>query len=399
MIQVILRNYRKRKIRLLANILMIAAGIILIYTTILLNLSVSKGIEINENRLGADYMIVPEGTKELIDDEELLLTGAPVCVYMKQELVDQISQIDGVKEANVQFFAQTINASCCSVSNASRIIGANFEHNSIIKAWLENQTASELTEDQVVVGAKIGGTNNRIEILGKEYQIAGRLEETGGAFDNSILMNINETRNIVKDNPQYDHFWERYGQPESLISSIQLKIDGQKRSGIAQELKEIDGIDIIAEAEVYQNVNRQVDTLTGVLAGISMLIILITMVQLFAEFLNYALTRKSEWALLRAVGLNNRRLKGIIFGEAFVQILLGGIVGFCGSFVWFKYLLGVVGKNQVIPFVMPSMLVRCGIWAGIFMCYVLFAVIASSYPMWKSGKLDLAVTMMKGDID
>lgn len=399
MVPLIFREFRKRKIRLLANILIIAAGVILIYTTILLNLSVSKGIEINEDRLGADFMVVPEGTKDLIDDESLLLTGAPVCVYMEQEMADRLRQLKGVKEANVQFFAQTINASCCSVSNASRIIGISYEHNSMIKAWLKSQVSSELTESQVIVGANISGNGNRIEILGKRYQIVGRLDETGGAFDQSILMNIEEAQNIVSANPQYAHFWERYGQPQNLISSVQLKIDEKERSKILAALKEIDGIDIIAEAEVYQDVNAQMNTLVCVLAGICALVILITIAQLFAEFSNYAYARKSEWALFRALGINKAKLRGIIFGEAFVQILSGGVIGFAGGFVWLKFLLSVVGKSQVIPFVMPSMLVCVGIWAVILAGYLVFAAAALGYPMWKSGKLDLAVIMMKGDID
>ena len=94
MLHLILRNFRKRKIKFLANVLVIATGIIMIYSTIILHLAVSTGIEINENRLGADYMIIPEGTKKLMDDEDVLLTSAPICVYMKEELVEEIKKID-----------------------------------------------------------------------------------------------------------------------------------------------------------------------------------------------------------------------------------------------------------------------------------------------------------------
>ena len=112
MLHLILRNFRKRKIKFLANVLIIATGIVMIYSTIVLYLAVSTGIEINENRLGADYMVVPKGTKKLIDDDDMLLTSAPICVYMNKDLVKDIKKIDGVSNIDVQFFAQTLNASC-----------------------------------------------------------------------------------------------------------------------------------------------------------------------------------------------------------------------------------------------------------------------------------------------
>lgn len=101
MLHLILRNFRKRKIKLLANVLIIATGIVMIYSTIVLYLAVSKGIEINENRLGADYMIVPEGTKKLMDEDDVLLTSAPICVYMNEEIVKEIEKINGVSDVDV----------------------------------------------------------------------------------------------------------------------------------------------------------------------------------------------------------------------------------------------------------------------------------------------------------
>lgn len=399
MLHLILRNFRKRKIKFLANVLIIATGIVMIYSTIVLYLAVSTGIEINENRLGADYMVVPKGTKKLIDDDDMLLTSAPICVYMNKDLVKDIKKIDGVSNIDVQFFAQTLNASCCSVANASRIIGIDASENTLIKAWLSQQIKGELGKDQVIVGSDIPGKDGSLEILGKQYSIKGRLEQTGGALDNAILMDIYSAQKLVKNNLQFKHFWDKYGNPEDLISSIQIKVDLGKEEVVYNALKKIDGFDIIQEKEIYRNVNIQLGTIIKILSGICIITIALSIIQLFAEFSNQSQNRKSEWGLFRALGVDTTRLKLLILGEALIQIFFSCGIGVLGGVFWVSILLKIININQTIPFVMPSILVSIILVILIFIFYLIVAFAASLYPMKESGKIDLATIMMKGDID
>lgn len=238
-----------------------------------------------------------------------------------------------------------------------------------------------------------------MELLGEKYLIKGRLEQTGGALDNSILMNMSSTRNLVKNNPEFKHFWEKYGEPEELISSIQIKVESGKEESVYNLLKKLDGVDIIEEKEIYRNANVQLETIIKILSAVCIITILLSVIQLFAEFSNQSQSRKSEWGLFQALGVNKTRLKKLIFGEAFIQVFIGCIIGGLGGGFWVNILLKIMNVKQTIPFVMPSLSTYIAIASAIFSFYLVVAFAASLCPMLESGKLDLATVMMKGDID
>lgn len=399
MFRLIFQNLRKRKFQVIANIILVATGMSMIFIAVLMYTGVRDGIEISEKRLGADFLVVPEGTKELLDDEELLFTGAPVCVYMPQRYAEEISSIDGVEETDVQFFAQTLNASCCSAATASRVIGIGESSVSIIKAWLPGADHISLSSQEVIVGCNIPGIGNKIMILDKEYRIAGRLEETGGTLDNSILMSIAEARDIVKDNANFKHFWDRYGDPKELISSVQIQAGPGKKEAVQQALKEMEGIDVIVEKDVYETMSGQLRTISFIVLILGALVVVIMAIQLTAEFSNFARTRKAEWGLMRALGANKGDLRLLIFGEAAFLVVSGGLAANAATFVWFKGILRQLEARHVFPFVMPGVKCVIVVGAAVFVFYLAVAFLASWYPMYKSSRLDLAVVMQKGDID
>lgn len=399
MIRLVLQSNRKRKTQIAANMIMIAIGVSLIFTALLVFWGLKEGIEIGEKRLGADFLIVPEGTGELIDEDELLFAGAPVCVYMTSDLREEVERIDGVEDTEVQFFAQTMNASCCSASTASRLIGFESREDGMIQAWMEESLDRGLEKDEIVVGCNVSGSDEEIKILGKDYRIAGRLEETGGSLDYSILMDMGEARDIVKSNENYAHFWERYGQPENLISSIHVQIDNSKKEEFLEQLKELDGIDIVAEDDIYQQIRSQMNVLKGIMLGVGVLVSIATFVQLGAQFFSLARTRNSEWGLFRALGAKKTDLRHMIWDEVLLIVVGGNLLGYLLTGICFQFIMGYLKRQQSFPFVLDGMQPVLCIGAAIFAGYLLIAFLMAWYPVYKSSRTDIMIVMAKGDID
>ena len=59
------------------------------------------------NRLGADIIVVPEGTETQV--ETALLMGKPIKVWMPQENLDKIARIPGVAVASPQLYLSSLS--------------------------------------------------------------------------------------------------------------------------------------------------------------------------------------------------------------------------------------------------------------------------------------------------
>ena len=82
MLRLIIQNLKKRKIQTASVFMavMISAAVVLALS--LVYTGVSQGISTSEARMGADIVVVPAGTENLIEEKALLFSGAPVSIYM-----------------------------------------------------------------------------------------------------------------------------------------------------------------------------------------------------------------------------------------------------------------------------------------------------------------------------
>ena len=68
------------------------------------------------DRLGADIVVVPEGSEAKI--ESALLMGVPARFWMPEDNLNKIAAIPGVDVVSPQLYLATLTgASCCSVSD------------------------------------------------------------------------------------------------------------------------------------------------------------------------------------------------------------------------------------------------------------------------------------------
>lgn len=72
-----------------------------------------------------------------------------------------------------------------------RLLLLNRESDFIVQPWMSGSNVSELKKGQTVVGSKITAkAGDKISFFGQEYEVAGKLEETGTSYDNCAFMNL-----------------------------------------------------------------------------------------------------------------------------------------------------------------------------------------------------------------
>ena len=136
MLQIIWHSLTRRWVQSLSTLIAVAVSVGILFALCLLYLGVSLGLETGRKRLGADLLVVPANAQ--VEPETLLFAGAPLNIYMNKNLEEKVAAISGVRQATPQFFAQTLTEACCSLTNATRLIGFDPGSDWLVRSWVKN---------------------------------------------------------------------------------------------------------------------------------------------------------------------------------------------------------------------------------------------------------------------
>ena len=120
-IRLALRNIRGSGWRSLA-IFFCVMGIasFLLSTSLIIN-GAQNSLDVGLRRLGADILVVPDGTEAKV--ETALLMGKPTSVWMDDTMLERVSKIPGVERVSPQVYLSSLyGAACCSVSEMFIIV-------------------------------------------------------------------------------------------------------------------------------------------------------------------------------------------------------------------------------------------------------------------------------------
>lgn len=400
MFKLIFQSIDKRRIQSVSIILAVVISSAVIFALFLSYSGVSDGIEKSRTRMGADLIVIPAEAELSADDGELLFTGAPMTVYMSKGVEKAVSEIKGVEKTTVQFYGQTLNSACCSTGAEQRIIGYDAASDWVIDPWAESSIDGALKADEMVIGCNVGGfESGEGSLLGHKMKVAAVLEATGTSLDSSILINIDTARKFSEETDGYEHFWDKYGKPGSLISAVLVKTEEGKKNSVKNLIEMKGNYKCIVSGDVLSEVQEQMKIIFMIMLSACILMCFAAVFQLFARFYSMAWDRKAELGLYRALGASERDLKKIIYGEAGILMGTGTAVGIGLGALLYRLLISLMMKGSAFPFIEPpAAAVICGILiiAGAAAVISWIAVIV---PLRQIGKIDPSLAMQKTDID
>ncbi|HWQ73974.1 MAG TPA: ABC transporter permease [Syntrophomonas sp.] len=400
MFTIIRQSLQKRWIQSVSTLFAVAVSVSILFALYLLYQGITTGLSTSENRMGADLLVVPADARDLLDNSELLFSGAPVCIYMNKNVQDKVSRIPGVEKVSAQFFTQTLNASCCSIGSATRIIGFDPDTDWVVKSWAKNLPDKKLAAGDILIGGSVSAFLGKdTYILGEKVHVAAVLEPTGTSLDYSIVMNMDLARKMAKDKPELQHFWNRYGEPDQIASALLVKVAEGKKAEVAGAITDLGDLAVIKSSDVLQGVKQQMDTVFYIMLGGGLLAALASIFQLFARFYSLAWDRKGEWGLYRAMGATRRDLKILVIGEALCLTSGGVILGLGLGGVLYYLILFLLTKQNAFPFVPASPLSALLAVIGITVLFELIGFLAAWFPAVQSGKIEPSAAMAMGDID
>ena len=193
------RNLRHRRVRtmfLAALVLILSAAL---FTSRVLTESMKTCIDKTVDRIGADVIVAPGEYESDLSDS--LFSGGLCSFYFEKSLMDQVKKTDGIDKISPQLYIASLDAACCSVP--VQIVAFEPESDFIVQPWMSGSNVSELKKGQTVVGSKITAkAGDKISFFGQEYEVAGKLEETGTSYDNCAFMNFETAYTLFDSSDQ-----------------------------------------------------------------------------------------------------------------------------------------------------------------------------------------------------
>ena len=358
------QNLGRRKARTLLLVLAVAISSGAIFLGAILMQSISRSMDVGFTRLGADLLVVPQGT--LTNITAALLTVEPTDQTLDRSVVDELSKVKGVERVAPQFIIRDHVPELGGHHGTTDLIAFDPQHDISVTPWLLEKMDRRLQKGDVIIGGrreeKIG---DRLLILGREFTVYGKLERTGvGPHENGLFMSF-ETFDALRGVVGNDTA-EQTRNDKGKISGalIELAPGATAKQVRFALLAKIQGVKVVAGESMLTSIRQGLSALlSGVMALMSIMFVSSALMigLLFSAIIG---ERKREIGLLMAIGFKSKSLIGILLGEAAIATTMGGALG-CALGVLlmrvYEHSLVYHLKTMGVPFVWLGWLQMFGI--------------------------------------
>ena len=398
MLKLAVKIIRGSSFRSLAIFLAVAgvAGFLLATTLIIAGAQYS--LDSGLKRLGADILIVPQGTETKV--ETALLMGRPTNVWMPRDNLQKIAAVSGVEAVSPQVYLGSIYGSpCCSVPDMYIVVYDPATDFTIIP-WLEKNLRRSLAKGEVIGGSYISPPegSEHIGLYGYYVTLIGNLEPTGTGIDQTLFMTADTAVDISKASltraAQPAYATQKFSL-ENDISAILVKVaPGVDVHRVAlQILKDTDGMAPIESAQLFGAFRSQMNGLLWGFFAITLIVWAVAMVLIGVVFSMAANERRREMAVLRAVGATRNFIFRSVLTEAALLALSGAIVGIGASAFGLFIFKDMIAGSLKMPFLFPSIPSFIGLFgAGVALAIVSVAL-SALIPAIRLSRQELAIAM------
>jgi len=323
-----LRNVHRKPLR--TAILVVAIGLLVFMLIFALSFvrRVQTGINVTSQRLGADLLILPMGTRGLA--AEVLLESSAKSFYMERNLIDRVREVEGVALLSPQTYLVTIQGLCCDVPEAL-IVAFEQESDFILKPWLAKALNRPLAKGEAIVGYEsflnidIGLMEVDANLFGNRFSIVGTLEKTGTGLDHAIFIRAEDKDDILA----------RGGldlAPDQVSVIFALVAKGYDPYEVGKNIESrIMEVDVVARKDIAKGLVSalgDINRIFSLAVGLASLLALFLAWAVFSAVVN---ERAREVGIMRAIGARESLVMRIFLLEVLMIGLVGSLAGVVGG--------------------------------------------------------------------
>ncbi len=319
-----LRNLRRRPTR---TVILLAAIGLLVSTLVFALSSVRRvevGIRTASDRLGADVLVVPSGSRGAAED--VLLDNAVKTFYMDRGVADRVRAIEGVARVTTQTYLATLPGGCCDVP-PTVVVAFDQDSDFVVAPWLPRALGRRLRPGEAIAGSesafniRVGLTDIQGKLFGKVFHVVGVLDRTGTGLDTAIFVDERSLDEIARGG--------KAGAPPGSVSVVFAKVaEGVDPTVVAGRIEDtIIEADAVARRDVGRTVRRAFGDVRRTFVVTFLLAAALATSLAWAVFSGVANERAREVGLMRAIGARESHVVRLFLLEVVLVAALGSGAG------------------------------------------------------------------------
>ncbi len=362
-------------------------------STVLIVRGAEESLRLASKRLGADIVVVPEGSETTVGTA--LLMGVPTKTWMPQENLEKIARVPGVAAVSPQLYMASLeNASCCSAPNMF-MVAFDPKTDFTVTPWLKENIGNELQ-----LGEAVGGTfvfvpegEQNIKLYGYFITLKGNLEPTGTNLDQSMFLTFETAYDIARISKSRALI--PLELPPNNISAALVKVaPGSDVEQVAVEiLRQVPGVTPLQSPELFQAFRKQ---MTGLQQGMLVILSIILLMSLLLIGLIFSMAtneRRREIGVLRALGATRVTIFRSLLAEAAILALGGGFTGIALSALAIYLFRDLIVTTIGFPFLFPSLPTLLPLVLGGMVVALCGITVAALIPAFRVSRQDPALAM------
>jgi putative ABC transport system permease protein len=355
--------------------------------------SIDQGI----SRMGADNVVVPIQYMTFLKGAGALNTFAiirvePSVYRVNINITDKIVSVPGISATSPQLYVSTLALPELS-STPVEIFGIDPQTDFTIQPWLRHPLNRPLSRGEVILGNNLkGDINSRFSVKGHSYTVAGKLDPTKSAIDNTIFLVMDDAYTLASTDGVIPPSSPRIakGEVNAILVHVEKGSDPDKVLAAVKRVLPTSSITAIGRHFALDPASEDVQEIPGLLNILSVVVILAAFPLIALIAAMAAHERQREIGLLRSMGAKRKAIFSLIFAESLFLAIIGGITGVCMSVaaLTLMNMQGVLNSALQVSFRMP-LITDVGFMAGIALVVViLIGGLASLYPAYISSNMN-----------
>jgi putative ABC transport system permease protein len=319
-----IRNLMRKPLRtvvLIASIGLLVSALVFVLSFMR---RVDSVIRVTSDRLGADIIIVPSGSRGAAED--ILLENKAKSFYMGGGVLEKLGKIQGIENLTTQTYLVSITGQCCDVPDTV-VVAFNQETDFIIKPWLSKALGRQLKRGEAIVGSEssmnisLGLTEVDSHLFGSMFKMVGVLEKTGTGLDTAIFIDESNIDDILRKGKTS----LKPGDISIVFAKVKKGVDPGKVAGEIED--SIIEVDTVSRKDIGKNILGTLKDLNRIFFVTVALASILSIFLVWAVFSAIANERAWEIGIMRAIGAQESHISRLFLLEVLVIGIAGSIIG------------------------------------------------------------------------
>ncbi|MBV9968825.1 MAG: ABC transporter permease [Xanthobacteraceae bacterium] len=322
-----LQNLGRRTARTALLLAAIAICTGAIFTGIVLLRSIEGSMAVGFTRLGADMLIVPQGT--LANITAALLTAEPTELTLDTAVLARLASLKGISRIAPQLVFRTEASGYGPADEPVDIIAFDPARDLTVQPWLDSRLDRPFRAGDVIIGGR------REEPLGSEILVFGRALTVYGKLGKSAVgtharglfiafSTLDQLRTVMQQICGRKALLE----PDRLSGVLVELASGAtaRQLGFAI-LANLPDLKVISNESMMTPIRQGLAVLLDGMLGLMVVVLASTALMAGVLFSAIITERRRELGLLKAVGARRSQIVGMLLCESVLATAVGGFMG------------------------------------------------------------------------